>query len=286
MAGKVLQQGQPYMIRNDGKVFACPKLHPYIIDQPEDDLDYNLFQLFIEYPLQLKWFYQHTSEQSTKDLITSVSQQVVNILYNADQWNTFDSQIEFFKGTRLEDVLRAVSFLSIEPQVLEDGVTDEILTQFYEDYDLLNAETNQEFLRARLGGQYVRDSLNDTLYFRVSSVEFNWFNIIYKIAADNRFQSSKVTICIDNQSGKEPPSNSTYKDLDWYYVLSGEIIKEYPIDDFLTLKGNPVVEELALSSAKALRLGRSIVGSKCSLNEYYHLKSTYIKLNFKKAAKE
>ena len=285
MAGKVLQQGQPYMIRNDGKVFACPKLHPYIIDQPEDNLDYNLFQLFIEYPLQLKWFYQHTSEQSTKDLITSVSQQVVNILYNADQWNAFDSQIEFFKGTRLEDVLRAVSFLSIEPQVLEDGVTDEILTQFYEDYDLLNAETNQEFLRARLGGQYVRDSLNDTLYFRVSSVEFNWFNIIYKIAADNRFQSSKVTICIDNQSGMEPPNNSTYKDLDWYYVLSGEIIKEYPIDDFLTLKGNPVVEELALSSTKALRLGKSIVGSKCSLNEYYHLKSTYIKLNFKKAAK-
>ena len=283
MAGKILQQGQPYMIRSDGKVFVCPKLHPYIIDQPEDDLDYNLFQLFIEYPFQLKWFYQHTGEQSTRDLIKSVGQQVINILYNADQWNAFDSQAEFFKDAQFEDVLRAVSFLSIEPQVLEEGVTDGVLTQFYENYDLLNAETNQEFLRARLGGQYVRDSLNDTLYFRVSSVEFNWFNIIYKIVADNRFQSSKVTISVDNQSGKEPPSSSVYKDLDWYYVLSGEVIKEFPIDDFLTLRGNPVVEELALSSARSLRLGRSIAASKCSLNEYYRLREAYIKSNFKKS---
>lgn len=280
MAGKVLQQGQPYMIRNDGKVFVCPKLHPYIIDQPEDDLDYNLFQLFIEYPFQLKWFYQHTGEQSTRDLVRSVGQQVINILYNADQWNAFDSQTEFFRGTRFEDVLRTVSFLSVEPQVLEDGITDEVLDQFYEDYDLLNTETNQEFLRARLGGQYVRDSLNDTLYFRVSSVEFNWFNIIYQVAVDNRFQSSKVTISVDNQSGKEPPSSSVYKDLDWYYVLSGEIIREFPIDEFLTLKGNPIVEELALSSIKALRLGRSIISSGCSSQEYCRIKSNYIKKNF------
>lgn len=84
------------------------------------------------------------------------------------------------------------------------------------------------------------------IYFRVSSSQFNWFNIIWKIVYDNKSSINKVTIKIDKQSGKKKQLN--------YYILSGEEVNRLDTNTFLTLKGNPVVESKNIKIQK-LRAG-------------------------------
>lgn len=276
---QLMTPGKPYMIRNDGKVLPCRNFHPYIIDQPNlEDIDYNLFQLLVEYPWQLKWFYQHTGEQSTRDLIEQFGQLIVDIV-NADEWNAYDD-IALLSGDRAHDAERAIQFLHLTPHYLEDGVTDVVVRDLYDVYELLNVATNQEFLRTRIGGNYAREGGNDTIYFRVSSTEFNWFNTIWSVVAANRSNISKVTITVDVQSQKDPPANTTARGFDYFYFLSGEVVNELPVEEFLTLRGTPVVEDYECAAAAALRRGKPVTECVYSLNDYYKLKANYIKKNF------
>lgn len=97
----------------------------------------------------------------------------------------------------------------------------------------------------RTGGEYVKNYTQD-IYFRVSSIQFNWFDIIWKLVFENKNIIDKVTIETDKQSGKKAPFR--------YYTLGGEEIKRLNIDTFLTLKGNPVVESLPSNNIKIQKL--------------------------------
>lgn len=97
--------------------------------------------------------------------------------------------------------------------------------------NLLNDLTNQEFCRVRTSNYKVKyGGDNGQIYFRISSTGFNWFDLIWNIV--NKFSKNikEVTIMKDKQTfgGKE---------FDYYY-------NHLPIDEFLTLKGNPIVESI------------------------------------------
>lgn len=101
----------------------------------------------------------------------------------------------------------------------------------YDLMNLLNDITNQEFCRVRTSNYKVKfGGDNGEIYFRISSNGFNWFDLIWNVVNNYQNQIKNVTVINDKQSkgGKE---------FDYYY-------DHIPVNDFLTLKGNPIIEEL------------------------------------------
>ena len=64
---------------------------------------------------------------------------------------------------------------------------------------------NQQFCRVRFGGRYDSDAGNNEIWFRISSVNFNWLNIIYEFVAESRRKSGidTVSICRDAESDEQ-----------------------------------------------------------------------------------
>lgn len=102
----------------------------------------------------------------------------------------------------------------------------------------LNTLTNNEFCRVRTSNYKIPyGGDNGQIYFRISSNNnFNWFYLIYKVLLkyDNL---DYVTIVKDAQAFKD------IKDFD-YYRIKGQEINQMPIEEFLMLEGNPIVENI------------------------------------------
>ena len=104
-----------------------------------------------------------------------------------------------------------------------------------EEIDRLNDLTNQEFCRARTSNFKVKvGGDNGEIYFRISSKDFNWFDLIWKVVFEHRNSIKDVTVVKDTQSlgGKEFN----------YYTINGKPLSHIDTEEFLTLKGNPVLE--------------------------------------------
>lgn len=100
---------------------------------------------------------------------------------------------------------------------------------------------NQQFCRARFGGQYDTNRGNPTMWFRISSAGFNWYNIIYKFTYDykNKLGIKYVTICRDPESDEMDTRAAKF-----YKTKDGGLYKDMPVDEFLSEEhgSNPVFE--------------------------------------------
>ena len=113
-------------------------------------------------------------------------------------------------------------------KLLKDDLTEE-------EFNRLNDLTNQEFCRVRTSNFKVRfGGDNGEIYFRISSKDFNWFDLIWKVVMDNKNVIKNVTVVKDTQSlgGKEFN----------YYLVDGKKLDHLDVEEFLTLKGNPIIE--------------------------------------------
>lgn len=91
---------------------------------------------------------------------------------------------------------------------------------------------NQQFCRVRYGGQYDSRVGNNSIWFRISSVGFNWADVIYVFAAKNKtkYHIQSITICRDYESDNgdiEGAPEYIYKAKDGTYYY------DMPIDEFL-----------------------------------------------------
>lgn len=195
-----LSKATPYMLRNDEQLIECSPLHPYIKYVHEDILE-CIKHLRTDRFSSLVWFYKNTLKQTTKQLIRNIVKYL----------DISSNEFEVDKNTYLP--------------------TEQEIEGFIE---TLNADTNQEFLRMRTSSMLFGGSSNE-IYFRISSINFNWFpqiwNIIYKYINN----ISNITICKDSNTfgGKFEP-----------YKLNGVAINHLAKEDFLILKGNPIIEKL------------------------------------------
>lgn len=109
----------------------------------------------------------------------------------------------------------------------------------------LNTLTNNEFCRVRTSNYKVPyGGNNGRIYFRISSNNgFNWFDAIYNtiLKYDNL---DYVTVVKDAQAFKD------VRDFD-YYKIGGKEINRMPIEEFLTLLGNPILESKESLTEKA-----------------------------------
>lgn len=87
---------------------------------------------------------------------------------------------------------------------------------------------------------YVSDmsgSGDGSIYFRVSSNGFNWFDLIWQVAYDNRRSFKTLTIVNDENT-------------DDVYRINGEKMWQYPIQDFITMSGTPVIETIDIAGRR------------------------------------
>ena len=115
---------------------------------------------------------------------------------------------------------------SLITQTINTSELDTILNK-------LRYETNQEFCRVRTSGKFLGNRSNKEIYFRISSAgTFNWFNLIWQVVYDNKNILSHVTVCTDEKS----------LGCDKFYTYRGIALNHLPVEEFITLPGNPVVE--------------------------------------------
>lgn len=244
----MLKAQTPYMLRNDGQVFECKPVHPYIIYSIEDDFRVNLYDLIVTNNWILDWYYIHTNQIWVKEKILECIQ------YLADAFNN-DCEVDLFYnfGICKEDLNQYIAKYSIEPKKLSHPIDQNYIKTCEALFNDLNDKCNQEFLRFRTSGMFYGGSGNG-IYFRVSSVGFNWFNYIWEIVYNNRNWISDITIVADTQAGKKEPH--------LYYNLNGPV-NRMSADKFIQLKGNPIVEQVSQD------LNYLILNNKGSLNEVF-----------------
>lgn len=245
--GDITSTDVAFMIRNDGTVFSV-KTHIYSsldTEEIEDILYAN------------EWLYNHTGSKETKNLVLELFHSWLMGLIKAVglvDYNKYD--IISLAKEEIDD-REGIDFVSFN--FIKEHIND-ILRADLKQFDLLNKlsyrELNQEFLRARYGGMYDSSKGSKDIYFRISSVSYNWFNIIWDFVINNKDVIDYVTVVADAEStGKK----------DFYYKHKGREIKRMPVDEFLTLSGVPVFEGMtscgrSLVSVNLMR-GKTIIES-------------------------
>ena len=220
------------MIRKDGEIFECGEVHPYILYNKNENFEVNIKDLFFNLDW-LDWFYEHSNNKWVKDKIISCVKDICDI--NVSE---FPTNIEHKKNRYFIDeffLKQAIEKFKIKVEPIKD-LTEEYLLGVEAEFKDLNDKCNQEFLRCRTGDLYTKGS-GSGIYFRISSVYFNWFNIIWKTVYENRNWLSDVTITPDHQSKD---------DKELFLRHNSTIINKLPVNDFINLSGNPVFESVDL----------------------------------------
>ena len=249
-----LKKATPYMLRNDGAWLTCGVMHPYIKYIQQDTAENQLIDLFTIRPEHLEWFYHNTlNEVAKQDIIEMVSAIVINNYYSFSE-----SLINYLRQTYPVRNSAASKF-DIEAA-----------------FEKLSMDLNQEFCRARTSNlRWAGDS--NEIYFRISSVEFNWFDLIWNVVYNNKQFISDVTVCKDQQ---------TFGGRMEYYKHGSDLLCHIPVDDFINLSGKPILET-DNAFINRLRQGQSL---DAAFGEWhpYHLRNcvkpfieSYLKNSFK-----
>lgn len=110
---------------------------------------------------------------------------------------------------------------------------DEVRGFHQEEYsDAIKKSFNQQFCRVRYGGQYDSAAGDSSIWFRISSVGFNWADTIYVFTANNRrkLNIQSVYICRDYESDNgEEPGKPEY----FYKAKDGAVYFNMPIEEYL-----------------------------------------------------
>lgn len=209
-----------YMIRSDGKAFPVT-VHLY---GAADDIEETLFAA--------EWLYEHTQFASVETLVKKF---IAAYAVSLDPVIKEENLVDDIKPTILyelknlgyrvlsEDFVKSLNFNGINLSSLPSVETLNTM---------VNRELNQEFLRARFGGMFDSDG-DEVMYFRISSIGFNWFPIIWEFVYNYRNSISGVTIV------KDPESTGQNG---YYYKIGGQAVNNMPVEDFLTASGRPVID--------------------------------------------
>lgn len=172
-----------WMIRNDSKIFPCIQ-HFYA---NENDVEETLYAA--------EWLYNSTRFPETKTLVL----QIVAV------W----LQTIIVTGDSLQD---AQDYISQRPYLF---LSSKFLTIHYSKIICIPTKNlslrelcqeiatalNQEFLRARFGGMYHTIQKCDEIFFRISSVGYDWYSIIHEfLKTSTGLEIRTISIVRDEES--------------------------------------------------------------------------------------
>lgn len=158
-------------------------------------------------------------------------------------------------GDELVEIHKAANnFYDVE--TLYDFV-DKILLEEFDSLCLgIRRSINQQFCRVRYGGKYNTTRGSNSIYFRISSVGFNWRDVIYNFVSDimQSKRVSDITIC------RDPESDST-NDEYFYTAKDGRKYFLMPIQEYLTEEH----ESSPVFSSTQFNLGMGVYASLWSM---------------------
>lgn len=210
-----LKKATPYMLRNDGELIECSPMHPYIkyiTETSEESLD----KLSKDRLRSLKFLYENTNSSSTSENVQKIIKYLIEEkMIDASNKDTFD---------------------------IDEDVYLPMIDEVYALIDSLNRDLNQEFLKVRTSDMLFGNK-NNGIYFRVSSVKFNWFDLIWNLVYKYRNFISDVTIVKDTATfgGKFNP-----------YIVGEKVIDRLSVDEFINLPGNPIIESIETHNIEAI----------------------------------
>jgi hypothetical protein len=107
---------------------------------------------------------------------------------------------------------------------------------------------NQQFCRSRFGGQYNTHTGNRDMWFRISSLGFNWSDVIYTWVADHYTSMNIETITVCRDAESDYGFDHTGKPEHFYKARDGKSYYLMPIDEFLAAEheSNPVFAQMEL----------------------------------------
>lgn len=205
-----------WMIRRDGNAYEVVQ-HLYGSDEIEETMYAS------------EWLYMHTSNRTTQEtIIEFIAAWADTLSTSTNRYDTINKHINNLKYR----VFTQKFIDEIKPKINSCFVKSTV----NELNDEVNNKLNQEFLRARYGGDYNRSIAQSTdMTFRISSTGFNWFDIIYEFVYNNKRLIDYVTITKDEESTGIS---------DYFYSHKGYTFNRMPVDEFITISGNPVAESL------------------------------------------
>jgi hypothetical protein len=191
----------------------------------------------------IPWFYNNYSDDSVKlDIRVLVITYIMLFAcrnFNVTEYHTLWVSERIRKvlfRSKPENMIDALheawSFLPItEGEPLSD-VKDKLLQL----YEKLIIKTNSDFARVRLGGKYYSSlSGKQDIYFRLGDTTHDWYDKIWAVVNENKNMLSTVTIEIED----DYLTKSTH-----VAKIKGEAVSKMSVDEFLTLAGRPIIEEL------------------------------------------
>ncbi len=269
-----LKERTPYMVRNDGEIFECRSIHPYILHDVKESFATNMVDLFND-PWFLNWFLDH-SNQNIKPLMKECLECLAGGVLGMD--DSFEATHKFGMDKDILKIFLNELSIVVDPKPAND-IDDNYIATCKALWEELNNRMNQEFLRVRMSDKYRGGSGKD-IYARVSSFDFNWFDIIWNLVYENRTQLSSITISADHQAGKKINTP------DMIYIIDGQPIDHMDIEEFINLNGRPLIESNEHPYMKNLEGGLPLneaipdFGSFHNNRNYEAHREIYIKTHF------
>lgn len=221
-----------YMLRSDGKVLECESVHPYILLHYNAPFKQNLNDLLEKHPDRLTWFYENTQFESTRQKIMNALQLLIDMTSS-----TLDEDVGKNLGVSKAAIVRVAEQFNITPSINNADLSIDLLATLEVTFKELNFTVNQEFLRFRFGSMYVAYGNRKNIYFRISSIDFDWFPLIWDLVHASQALIDSVTIVYDQQS--RSTSGRTE-----YCIAAGQRIDHITTGEFLSLPGRPVIESV------------------------------------------
>ena len=155
----------------------------------------------------------------------------------------------YIKSYRKETLQQTLEYLDLHKSFLEwfynNSLNEEtkfLINNFDRTEETINRLwylTNQEFCRVRTSNyRYKIGGDNGEIYFRISSENFNWFDLIWNTCVKFIHSIDYITIMKDPQTFGKQFDYIKIKDLK---------INKFPIKDFIELEGEPLVENKHLT---------------------------------------
>lgn len=194
--------------------------HPYLLDNHSfTSIQDQIEQLLKNRPDDLIWYYENTDNRTVRSGIMTF----LAAIYNSNAKSYEDQCGNFLVrlANALDDQVD-ISSISCDNIQAEDLIKS------------LNDRVNEEFIRVRTSHMTMPSNANQSIYFRIGSKYTNWFDAIWKTIYKYKNWIDSVTIVTDLKSkGKET-----------YYRFGNSAADEMPTEEFLMLRGNPLVESL------------------------------------------
>ena len=197
------------MLTKDGALLNCGDYHPYanlLNGQPIKGSNKRVTSSVLIRKKDLLWFMSNSAHKETRDLAEKCFEIVKD---KQDRRGRH-------RSSKSNDAVILKKEREIEP------------------FLLLEELTNEEFCKVRTSNaKFPRGGENGEVYFRITSTDFNWFDVIWNVVANDEHFCKSITIVRDISIGAHQEE---------YYTLNGKKTFQMPREEFLTLPGNPVVK--------------------------------------------